>query len=69
MAEVVLMAVMCWHRWDKWKVTGEGVFMVEYDVFTGFKLAPSEKFVSGCFIKQQRECEKCGKIQLRRARA
>lgn len=60
---------MCWHRWAKWKITGEGVFMVEYDALTGRKLDPHEKFVHGSFIKQQRECEKCGKIQLRRARA
>ena len=59
---------MCWHRWGKWKTVGEGVFMVQYDELTGRKFEPDERFPNGSFVKQQRECEKCGKIQIYRAR-
>jgi len=59
---------MCWHKWAKWKVTAEGVFKMEYDVLTGRKLEDHEKYTSGVFVQQQRECEKCGKLQLRRVR-
>jgi len=61
------MSRFCWHRWDKWKQTGEGFLRVEYNHLTGEKLNESEKFISNYFIRQERECSKCGKKQLRRA--
>jgi len=60
---------MCWHKWAKWKVTGEGFMRAEYDALTGRHFDDSEKFINGKFLRQQRECEKCGKVQLRRVSA
>ena len=58
--------MMCWHKWSKWKVIGEGALRAEYDAFTGRKFAEGEKFPSGRFERQRRECEKCGKSRLRK---
>jgi len=59
----------CWHRWTKWKVVAEGFLQAEYDALTGRHFDEHEKFITSNFIRQQRECEKCGKILLRRVTA
>lgn len=56
---------MCWHKWAKWETFEEGYLRTEYSLH-GEKLAESEKFLSGRFIRQRRICSKCGKLQLRR---
>lgn len=63
---------MCWHKWDKWKVTATGVLREWgvlrecFDRLTYLPLAEKDRVVIGRFEEQRRECEKCGKAQLRR---
>jgi len=61
--------MICWHRWTKWKVVGGGLLQVQYDAVTGRRLDENEKYVTGVFTRQERECEKCGQLQLRRTTA
>jgi len=63
------VSFLCWHRWTKWKISGEGYLQAEYDALTGVHLEQHEKFISGKYVRQQRECTKCGKVQLRRISA
>ena len=41
------------HVWSKWKVEKEG------------KITDHNEAVQGWFIKQKRECQACGKIEIR----
>jgi len=59
----------CWHRWKKWELMESGYLRAEYDAFTGQHFEDHEKFVNGKFFRQQRVCEKCGKLQVRRISA
>lgn len=49
----------CWHRWSKWEPVTRGGLV---DDERG-----SEPVVVGNYEVQRRECEKCGKSQLRMA--
>ena len=57
------------HKWSKWEIAGEGRLMQLYDHFTGRKLGDDELKVTGRFVDQSRQCEMCGKIQLRKVKA
>lgn len=51
------------HTWSKWTTTHEGE-IGKRTTFRGKPVEGSEKVV-GAFIEQRRECECCGKVQLR----
>lgn len=59
----------CWpffHRWAKWETTIKGeLWSKNFDQLTGNPATPGR---CGFWEKQRRECEKCGKCQLRIAK-
>lgn len=52
------------HKWTKWETTHKGE-IGRRTTYRGAPVEGSEKVV-GSFIEQRRECECCGKVQLRR---
>jgi hypothetical protein len=46
------------HKYSKWEAFKEGNL-----------ITPGHKLPTGYYISQMRECEKCGKIQIRNANA
>lgn len=51
----------CWpwtHRWTKWKEIARGDLFAE-------RLSTGSQIPIGYFVEQQRECERCGKMQIR----
>jgi len=59
---------MCWHRWSKWKEIGRGTMAAVTDALTGRMLEKDEQYTKGMWMRQERECSKCGKKQLREER-
>jgi hypothetical protein len=57
--------MICWHKWEKWKVVGAGDVREAWDELTCKPLPEDQRYVTGHFEVQRRECEKCGKSQLR----
>ncbi len=49
-----------WHDWPKWTDTGTG------SLFSHLTENPETKFTTGYFAQQERRCERCGKLQIRR---
>lgn len=45
----------CWHKYSKWLDVEDGI--LTKDRFL--------ERISGYFIKQERRCEKCGKVKVR----
>jgi len=60
--------MICWHKWERWKVTKEGSVQETGDRLTGTMLPPEQRYTIGSFIEQRRECGKCGLLQVRRDR-
>jgi hypothetical protein len=59
---------MCWpwkHKWTKWKATQVGE-LLERDSINGVQL--ESRHPTGRYEIQRRECEVCGKSQLRGTR-
>ena len=48
---------MCFHKWGKWKEKGRGKMVYHY-VFSGGTS-------NGIYIKQERYCLKCNKVQMK----
>lgn len=44
---------MCWHKWIKWQTLRTGKFVDDDDDEVG------------AYAKQRRDCQKCGKIEVR----
>lgn len=60
----------CWHKWGKWTTDQEGFYMQEINPLSGERFKTEERYqTGGTFVRQNRQCEKCGKLQLRKERA
>jgi hypothetical protein len=65
---------MCWHKWSKWKTIERG--NMERTGISGnlanvpeAPVANQQRERIGIYEYQSRDCEKCGKVQLREASA
>jgi hypothetical protein len=56
------------HTWTKWETIERGSLQSQYDEM-GVPLAPNPPRTVGYFERQRRECECCGKRQLRKVSA
>lgn len=54
------------HKWKKWEAIATGRFYTQEDAILAQGEEP--KLFRGSYEKQRRECEVCGKSQLREAR-
>jgi hypothetical protein len=54
------------HQWPKWEIFEEGT-MASRNTRGGAPIQGSEKVV-GYFVRQKRECQLCGAVQLRTER-
>lgn len=73
MASHPIASSRCWpffHRWAKWKTTDHGKLESSIFVLTGQPhRVDGSPITTGHFEEQRRECEKCGKCQLRIAKS
>lgn len=60
--------MICWHKWSKWVKTGDVALKATRDSL-GLPIPESDRYVIAVCEEQRRECGKCGKSQLRTARA
>lgn len=63
--ECAVCSINCfvgWHRWSKWQTTERGNVMGNKDALG---LPPVTPLIVGTYEYQRRECEHCGKSQLR----
>ena len=58
---------MCWHKWSKWKLTNIEYTPERYDITDprswGLSTVMTTPAQPELVEIQQRECEKCGRIQ------
>jgi hypothetical protein len=50
--------MLCWHNWSKWVEVPETLFADK-------SKEPEKEAATWLYVTQQRECQKCGKIDLR----